>query len=239
MEEDRFFCSQTIQRLGAFAKWPGANPRLPWHVDVSGHRGSMTAAEVLEAFRLAWAWWAEQAEITPVMVGSVADALVRKHFARIDGLNGILAWSELADNTNQPKTQRYDNSENWRNSETLAGGMDLVRVAAHEIGHVLGLEHDSPSAAALMRPSVSEGIRKPTARDFDRLYALGYKKRTTPIPDPVPPLPPVPDGYLRILKPLNPGTHGDIIQLGSALGPGDYLPFLIGDGLPPPVPPSE
>lgn len=237
--EGLFFCSQTIHRLGEYAKWPGANPRLPWHVDLAGYRGQTPRDKIMEAFRLAWLWWAEIAEIEPVMVQSAAEALIRKHFAAVDGPNGILAWSELADNTNQPKTQRYDAAEPWVLSESLQDGMDLARVACHEIGHVLGLEHDGRNADALMRPTISNSIRKPTARDAARLLALGYKKRTTPLPPPDDPPTGLPKpNMIRLKQRLPAGDHG-VFTLGSPMTAGDYFMILGGDDEGPPDVPPE
>lgn len=232
MNEPCWCCGQMIQRLGMFAKWPGESPRIPWHVDVSGYIGTLTPAQILGAFQTAWGWWAEPADFTPVMVGSPGEALVRIHFARIDGPNGILAWSELANNTNQPKTQRYDNSEKW----TI--DWFLQAVAAHEIGHVLGLEHDGQNSGALMAPFIQQNVPKPTKRDIDRLIGLGYRRRTTPIP-PAPPTLPIPDNGFRVAEYLPAGVHGKI-TLKDALPPGDYLafPHQINPNHPP-IPPSE
>lgn len=232
---EHWICGQSAQRLGMYAKWPGPAPKLPWHVDITGYSGQMTSAMLIEAFRLAWLWWAEAAEITPVMVQTAGEAWIRKHFKRIDGPSGILAWSELADNTNQPKTQRYDAGDNWILSETFQGGMDLARVACHEIGHVLGLEHDSQNSGALMAPFIQESVRKPTARDIFRLIGLGYARRTTPIPDPTDPPPNVPANMLRLKTAKAAGVHGDFV-LGSDMSAGDYLLLLGGDGAPPPIP---
>ena len=234
---EHYICGCNIQRLGSYAKWPGANPRLPWHVDLSGYSGQLTPATVLEAFRLAWLWWAEAAEINPIMVQSAGEALIRKHFARIDGPSGILAWSELADNTNQPKTQRYDSGDPWILSETFQGGMDLARVACHEIGHVLGLEHDNQSSGSLMAPYIQEAVRKPTPRDVQRLLGLGYQKRTTPIPDPTDPGGPPAANMIRFKSQFAAGDHGSF-AIGSDVAIGDYL--LTRDfGPPPPIPPGD
>lgn len=232
-----YFCGQMMHRLGVeLARWPGDNPRLPWHVDLSGYSGNLTKATLIEAFRLAWLWWAEAADITPVMVPSAGEALIRKHFARIDGSSGVLAWSELANNTMQPKTQRYDSGDTWILTHgSMQGGIDLARVACHEIGHVLGLEHDSPSSGTLMAPTISNSVPKPTARDIQRLLALGYRKRTTPIPDPDP-QPDVRENMIRLTTAMAAGVHGSFV-LGSPMGIGDYHLILGGDGSnPPPVP---
>lgn len=189
-------CGHVFSAVGPLAKWPGENPDLPWHYDFSGYSGPLLQAELIAAFELAWWYWAEQVEIRPRRVEIRADAKVWGTFKRIDGPSGVLAWSMLADNGNSPKEQRYDNGERWvkANPQMPAGGIDLVRVACHEIGHVLGLDHDAGNANALLRPSYSTGIPKPTERDVQRLMGLGYRRRTTPVPPtpPVPPAPPVP-----------------------------------------------
>ena len=227
MSGEYWVCGQSIQRLGMFAKWPGDKPKIPWHADFSGYRGTLTPEQLLGAFSKALSWWVEAAEISLPMVQTAGEALARMHFARIDGPSGILAYSELADNTNQPKTQRYDNSELW----TLE--WFLPAVIAHEWGHMFGLEHDSPTSNTLMAPFIQEDVKKPTPRDIQRLIGLGYKRRTTPIPDPDPI--PVPANMIRLKTAKMAGEHGDFV-LGSNLAAGDYLVLLGGAGDPPPVP---
>lgn len=187
-------CGHVFNAIGPLAKWPGANPDLPWHYDLTGYRGGLAPAEVLAAFEKAWGYWAAVIEIAPRRVNTRGEAKVWGTFARIDGASGVLAWSMLANNGNDPKEQRYDNGENWNtvNPGAPPSGIDLVRVACHEIGHVLGLDHDGANANALLRPSYSTSIPKPTDRDIQRLVGLGYKLRTAPPPPPPPdtPLPP-------------------------------------------------
>ena len=204
MYDGVLICGVTAQSAGPLSKWPGATPRLPYHVDPSGYRGQLSPDAIRLAFARAWAYWAEVAEIYPELADSPPGALIRTHFAAIDGPSNVLAWSELANDDSGPKTQRFDAGESWvvtPNQDTPTGGIDLVRVACHEIGHVLGLEHDAANAEALMRPSYSTSIARPTARDVQRLIGLGYRKRTAPVPKPnptpdpppvVPPPPPAP-----------------------------------------------
>lgn len=197
-------CGHVFNAIGPLAKWPGSNPDLPWHYDLAGYRGPLAANDILMAFERAWAYWAEAVEIRPRMVVTRAEAKVWGTFARIDGGSGVLAWSMLANNGNDPKEQRYDNGELWNvvNPGVPPGGIDLVRVACHEIGHVLGLDHDGASANALLRPSYSTQIPKPTERDIQRLVGLGYKRRMVSPPPPPPPdqpdPPPVKDAAIAL-----------------------------------------
>jgi hypothetical protein len=194
-------CGTSIQAVGPLAKWPGSSPDIPYFVDTAGYAGSFSQEKILEIFRLAWKEWATALVINPIEVRNPQEAFVRIHFARIDGSSGVLAWSELADNTNRPKTQRYDSGEQWSaDRSNNPPGIDLIRVATHEIGHVLGLDHDSPSAEAIMRPMYSTRLPVPTERDMQRMVGLGYAKRTAPQPPPPgetpdpPPIGPTPPG---------------------------------------------
>lgn len=195
--DGRCVCGVVTTANTLLGKWPGSPPvDLPYHFDYAGYRGALTRPQLDAAFALAWKYWSDAVEITPRPVASRAEAKVWGTFRGIDGPSGALAWSMLANDTNSPKEQRYDAGESWVsvNPERPTGGIDLVRVACHEIGHVLGLPHDSGNANALMRPSYSTSIPKPTERDVERLVALGYKRRTTPVPPPTPDPPPV-GGY--------------------------------------------
>ena len=74
----------------------------------------------------------------------------------------------------------FDNAERWVNSETQ--NVDLLTVAAHEIGHNLGLDHsDDPNA--LMYPSYS-GSRRFLGQDdiagVQSLYGLAAQPAESP-----------------------------------------------------------
>lgn len=87
----------------------------------------------------------------------------------------------------------FDDAETW--STSGSGGIDLVTVGAHEIGHALGLAH-SAEAGALMYPYYSGPHRFLHADDVagvQMLYGARAVTPPTPTPDPTPAPPAEPE----------------------------------------------
>lgn len=192
-EGELFICGRVEHYSEAINTRPWPVKKLPWTLKPyigqnGGYRGSLSAYQLKEAFSVAWASWAAYIDIDPVYTDDDKSALIVSRFGSIDGSGRVLAWSELADGTTTPKEQLYDSGENWEIAAKPTQ-IDLVRVAAHEIGHVLGLLHDDDNSGALMAPIYSRTVRFPTARDIKRLLLLGYKEKK--MPDGVPTIPPL------------------------------------------------
>jgi hypothetical protein len=163
------------------ARW--ADPHIVWALDINdwpkiGLQGAQ------QAFALAWQQWADVCGIQPEYTSDLTRANVVVRTGKIDGPQGVLAWSELPGNDQWRGTskQMYDAAEAWANAvEPPRYQIDLVRVACHEIGHVLGLPHIA--AGNLLQPTYDTRIRKPQTGDINEVVQrYGPPRKIEPTP---------------------------------------------------------
>ncbi|KAL0419535.1 UNVERIFIED_CONTAM: Metalloendoproteinase 2-MMP [Sesamum radiatum] len=85
-----------------------------------------------------------------------------------DGPGGILAHAS-------PPTDgrlHFDGDEAWVDG-AVAGKIDMQTVGLHELGHILGLEHNTTHEINIMSPYINPGQRKSLAQDdIDGIRAL-------------------------------------------------------------------
>mgnify|MGYP000848299242 FL=1 len=159
------FCGVTehIRTHDGLCKWPtGA---ITWTITGS-LAPRISAADQKAAFTEAWRYWSAVCNITPKYVANSKTANVLMGAGPIDGAGNTLAWSHLPCGTALQLEQKYGTAETWVISENPRRvEIDLVRVAAHEIGHVLGIPHLSDSGA-LLAPMYNPLVRGPQKSDI-------------------------------------------------------------------------
>ncbi len=149
--------NETASKFTAISKWGKTNITY-YFINGTGKIGGDTERELVRA---AFALWTKEIPITFNETSDSAQADILIGWAEgdhgdgdsFDGPGDVLAHASYP-NPYQDRTVflHFDDAERWVNSETQ--NVDLLTVAAHEIGHNLGLDH-SANPNALMYPSYS------------------------------------------------------------------------------------
>tara|TARA_R110000824_G_scaffold128568_4_gene289502 strand:+ start:18284 stop:18931 length:648 start_codon:yes stop_codon:yes gene_type:complete len=132
-------------------------------------------------FRLAFDSWSEVVPLTfeQVRANEEFDLYITTGKRRREGFGksgGTLAWAQLPPSRkyNGVLMSKFDLAERWVLPSNSEEGVILRSVAAHEIGHLLGLGH-SIDQDALMFPYINNSL-KPMADDIGQIQRL-YGKR--------------------------------------------------------------
>ena len=159
-------------------RWPV--DRITWSFDYASARGlaSPLSEDAIRAFmKQALGWWAEGLAVEWAEVAHGSKVHIQCRFDRIDGPGRTLAYAFLADGTERTKELVFDISERWTAGPPAPNMVSAPTVAAHEIGHAMGLGHDDQGAPALMAPIYTAKVPRELPRDLERMVALGYKRR--------------------------------------------------------------
>lgn len=172
-----------VQRATADAKWRKHD--LAYHI--AARVGGLEPSVVDHVIQQAFQAWAHVADLrfTRAAQQQGADLVLstgKGSRAGFDGPGGTLAWAQLPAGNDQPLLMRFDLGETWTNDPTA--DIFLLAVAAHEFGHLLGLDHDSQGSGALMAPFYNRRTYAPQAKDIQRIQGLYGPPRHDPPPPP-------------------------------------------------------
>lgn len=176
---------ETTARFRAISQWGKTN--LTYYF--SNGTGKINGEIERDLVRSAFALWADETPLTFNEVTDPARADILIGWAEgdhgdgdpFDGPGDVLAHASYPNPYQERQVfLHFDDAERWVDSETQ--NVDLLTVAAHEIGHTLGLDHSSDQNA-LMYPSYS-GPRRFLGQDdiagVQSLYGLAAQPPESP-----------------------------------------------------------
>ena len=176
---------ETIAKFQAISQWGKTN--ITYYF-ING-TGKINGNAERDLIRAAFTLWADETPLTFNEVSDSAQADILIGWAEgehgdgdpFDGPGDVLAHASYPNPyQNRQVFLHFDDSEKWVNSETQ--NVDLLTVAAHEIGHNLGLDHSS-DPNALMYPSYSGPHRflgQDDVAGVQSLYGLAAQPAESP-----------------------------------------------------------
>lgn len=172
---------------------------------VEAYVSGLSKTEQDEVFDKAFDAWERVCGITVERAGpgQTADVVIgtgQGQRSNFDGAGGTLAWAYLPQGDDRQLVMKFDMDESWVGTGgASARGILMFNVAAHEFGHLLGLDH-SRVQTALMAPFYDPNTASP--RDNDDIPRAQARYGPSVITPPTPPLPPVPPtpGAKRVIE---------------------------------------
>jgi hypothetical protein len=172
--------SMTTENL---VQWPLDGRPITWCI--TSEFPTLSKQDAADAYKWAFDQWMAVCGIDVRYNPNEKTASILVRVQPIDGRAGVLAQSQLPNGTrDQPMEQFFDSSEPFVFKEsTLPHEVDIGRVACHENGHVIGINHID--AGNLLQPMYDYGIRVPQAGDIEEAQKrYGPPKISAPNPSP-------------------------------------------------------
>lgn len=171
---------ETRQLLTASLGWDGPGQgKATLNYYIGNAPASLAQSQVNSAIQTALEAWSDVANINFVQTNTpgLSNSLDFT-FQRLDGVGGTLAQAYSPADLNPSRIAgdiQFDSSESWELGNNHGNAFDLVLVAVHEIGHALGVEHNSIRDSvmyAYTSPSQSfEGLTNTDVSAIRSLYA--------------------------------------------------------------------
>lgn len=177
-------------RMDAICKMPVKTIR----VRVPEGWNGLTFEQTKAAWELGWSLWEQVADVKVSVEKDPDTTHIAPTFTRIDGMGGVLAWSEFPCPWSPPVVQKYDSSERYHLKLGEGTGTSLPLLIAHECGHALGIGHGP--TGNVMAPYLDDSVNTLGPWDLQEI-----KTRYDPPPTPpMPPMPPPATDWIGLMK---------------------------------------
>lgn len=181
-------------------RWVKRKITLGWHSYVNGIPQDVQRDVLLAGARA----WLAATPVTADIAGDWQRADIVVQARSLDGPGNVLAQAQLPPGDDRQLTLQFDSRDLFVHGRTPSG-MELLfqNVGWHELGHNLGLDHDS-TPAQLMNPVYNAQIGTPQGNDLRRITAT-YPGGPA-LPPPAAPPPPGAKLYQVLLQSPSPIT---------------------------------
>lgn len=180
------FCSHAdVMNLESLnlVQWPNDGRPITWNI--TSEFPTLSKTDAGDAYKWSFDQWMAVCGIDVRYNPNekTADILVRVQ--KIDGRSGVLAQSQLPNGTRDQKMEQFfDESEPFVfKQDPLPHEVDIGRVACHENGHVIGINH--LGSGNLLQPQYDYRIRTPQKDDIEEAQKR-YGPPKAKAPDPTP-----------------------------------------------------